>query len=320
MSRKPDRVERYDPKEIEPKWQARWEESGIYRVSEDDSRPKYYALVMFPYTSGDLHVGHWYNFAIADVHARFKRMRGFNVFEPIGFDAFGLPAEEAAIKHGINPYDWTMRNIDNMTRQLKTIGNMYDWSRWLATCLPEYYRWNQWFFLQFYKRGLAYRAKAPANWCPHCQTTLANEQVEDGTCWRCGTVVIRRDLEQWFFKITAYADELLDFSDIDWPERVESPCSATGSAAARAFSSRCRWRVPSDSFDVFTTRPDTIYGITYAVLAPEHPLVDKLTTPEHRQAGERVRGAGPAPERDRASLHGEGEDRASSSAPMPSTR
>jgi len=276
------KVEKYNPSEIEPKWQARWEEMGIYRVSEDSPKPKHYALVMFPYTSGDLHVGHWYNFAIADVHARFKRMRGYNVFEPIGFDAFGLPAEEAAIKHGIHPFTWTMANIENMTRQLKTIGNMYDWSRSLASCIPEYYRWNQWFFLQFYKRGLAYRTKAPANWCPHCQTTLANEQVEDGTCWRCHTVVTRRDLEQWFFKITAYADDLLDFSQIEWPERVVTmQRNWIGRSEGVQFTMRVDGS--GDSFDVFTTRPDTIYGITYAVLAPEHPLVDKLTTPEHRR-------------------------------------
>jgi leucyl-tRNA synthetase len=286
MAGKAERAERYNPSAIEPKWQARWEESGIYQVSEDGSRPKYYALVMFPYTSGDLHVGHWYNFAIADVHARYKRMRGYNVFEPIGFDAFGLPAEEAAITHGINPYDWTMRNIENMTRQLKTIGNMYDWSRSLATCLPEYYRWNQWFFLQFYRRGLAYRAKAPANWCPHCQTTLANEQVEDGACWRCHTAVTHRDLEQWFFRITAYADELLDFSGIEWPERV-----VTMQRNWIGRSEGVQFTMPvadtGDSFDVFTTRPDTIYGITYAVLAPEHPLVAKLTAPDRRAEVER---------------------------------
>jgi leucyl-tRNA synthetase len=276
-----DKIERYNPSEMERKWQTAWEESGIYRVTEDGSRRKHYALVMFPYTSGDLHVGHWYNFAIADVHARYKRMRGYNVFEPMGFDAFGLPAEEAAIKNGINPSDWTHSNIENMTRQLKTIGNMYDWSRTLAACEPEYYRWNQWFFAQFFKRGLAYRAKAPANWCPHCETTLANEQVEDGRCWRCGTLVIRRDLEQWFFKITAYADELLDFSEIEWPERV---VTMQRNWIGRSEGVQFRMQVANsdESFEVFTTRPDTIYGITYAVLAPEHRLVEKLATPDRR--------------------------------------
>ncbi|HEX9015128.1 MAG TPA: leucine--tRNA ligase, partial [Chloroflexota bacterium] len=276
-----NKIERYNPAEIERKWQAAWEESGIYRVSEDASRPKHYALVMFPYTSGDLHVGHWYNFAIADVHARYKRMRGFNVFEPIGFDAFGLPAEEAAVKNGINPADWTIGNIENMTRQLKTIGNMYDWSRSLATCYPEYYRWNQWFFVQFFKRGLAYRAKAPANWCPHCETTLANEQVEDGLCWRCGTPVTRRDLEQWFFKITAYADELLNFDEIEWPERVVT-MQRNWIGRSEGVQFRMQVADSDESFEVFTTRPDTVFGITYAVLAPEHPLVEKLTAPDRR--------------------------------------
>ncbi len=275
-------VEKYVPNEIEPKWRAKWEETGIYHVHEDPSKPKHYALVMFPYTSGDLHVGHWYNFGPADTHARYKRLRGYNVIEPIGFDAFGLPAEEAAIKHSIPPRTWTLNNVDNMTRQLKTIGAMYDWSHSLATCLPEYYKWNQWFFTQFFKRGLAYRAKAPANWCPHCQTTLANEQVEDGKCWRCETVVTRRDLEQWFFKITAYADELLDFSEIEWPERVVAmQRNWIGRSEGVQFTMQVDGT--TDSFDVFTTRPDTIYGITYAVLAPEHPLVEKLTAPEKRQ-------------------------------------
>ena len=274
-------VEKFNPSEIEPKWRAKWEEMGIYKVKEDPSKPKHYALVMFPYTSGDLHVGHWYNFGPADTHARYKRMQGYNVFEPIGFDAFGLPAEEAAIKNGINPADWTERNIENMTRQLKTIGAMYDWSHTLAACRPDYYRWNQWFFLQFFKRGLAYRAKAPANWCPHCETVLANEQVEDGKCWRCDTIVARRDLEQWFFKITAYADELLNFDEIEWPERVVTmQRNWIGRSEGVEFTMKVDGA--HDSFSVFTTRPDNIHGITYAVLAPEHPLVDKLTTPEHR--------------------------------------
>ena len=275
-------VEKFNPGEIERKWQARWEEMGIYHVREDSTKPKYYALVMFPYTSGDLHVGHWYNFAPADTHARYKRMQGYNVFEPIGFDAFGLPAEEAAIKNGINPADWTERNIENMTRQLKTIGNMYDWDHTLASCRPDYYRWNQWFFLQFYKRGLAYRAKAPANWCPHCETVLANEQVEEGRCWRCETVVTRVDLEQWFFKITAYADELLDFDEIEWPERVVT-MQRNWIGRSEGVQFRMRVAGSEESFEVFTTRPDTIFGITYAVLAPEHPLVEQLTTPDRRQ-------------------------------------
>ncbi|HEY8477677.1 MAG TPA: leucine--tRNA ligase [Chloroflexota bacterium] len=273
-------VERYNPQTIEPYWRERWEREGLYKVAPDPSRPKYYALVMFPYTSGDLHIGHWYNFAPADTHARYKRMRGFNVLEPIGFDAFGLPAEEAAIKHGIHPRTWTIRNIERMTGQLKTIGAMYDWSKSLATCYPEYYRWNQWFFLQLYRRGLAYRALAPANWCTHCQTVLANEQVIDGRCERCSSVIIRRDLEQWFFKITAYAEELLDFSGIEWPERV-----VTMQRNWIGKSHGVEFRIPVEGHPgvevaVFTTRPDTVFGMTYVVLAPEHPLVERLTTPD----------------------------------------
>src|SRR5665647_3896017 len=253
MATRTDRTtEKYDPAEAEPRWRAWWEQQGIHRVKEDLSKPKHYALVMFPYTSGDLHVGHWYNFALADSHARYKRMRGYNVFEPIGFDSFGLPAEEAAIKHGIHPFTWTMANIQNMTNQLKTIGAMYDWDRSLATCVPEYYRWNQWFFLQFYKRGLAYRAKAPANWCPHCQTTLANEQVEEGVCWRCGTPVVRRDLEQWFFKITAYADELLNFDEIEWPERVVT-MQRNWIGRSEGVQFRMRVADSEDSFEVVNT-------------------------------------------------------------------
>ena len=216
------RVGRYAPTDVEPRWQHRWEQDGLYVASTDSDRPKYYALVMFPYTSGDIHIGHWYNFAVADAHARYKSMHGFNVLMPMGFDAFGLPAENAAIDRGIHPYTWTLNNIERMTAQIKTMGGMYDWSKTLAACMPEYYKWNQWFFLKFFEKGLAYRAKAPVNWCPKDQGVLANEQVVDGLCWRCGTPVIRRDLEQWFFKITAYADELLDFSQIEWPERVET--------------------------------------------------------------------------------------------------
>jgi leucyl-tRNA synthetase len=296
-------AEKYRPQEIERRWQAEWERSGIYRVDEASARPKHYALVMFPYTSGDLHIGHWYNFAPADTHARYKRMRGFNVLEPIGFDAFGLPAEEAAISHGIHPHTWTMSNIRRMEAQLKTIGAMYDWSREIATCLPEYYRWNQWLFLRFLEHGLAYRSFAPANWCPHCQTVLANEQVLDGRCERCETMVSRRDLEQWFLRITRYTDELLDFSGIDWPERVktmqrnwigkshgvEFRLQVAGHellGAASGESTSVGEGVvlspavgPADLvIPVYTTRVDTVFGMTYVVLAPEHPLVDVLVS------------------------------------------
>jgi leucyl-tRNA synthetase len=275
-------AERYNPRQIEPKWQKRWEDDRLFEAQVDPSRPKHYALVMFPYTSGDLHIGHWYNFAPADAHARFKRMQGFNVLMPFGFDAFGLPAENAAIREGIHPYKWTLDNILEMERQMRTIGGVYDWSKELATCLPEYYKWNQWFFLRFYERGLAYRAKAPVNWCPNDQTVLANEQVVNGRCERCGADVIQRDLEQWFFKITAYADELLDFSEIDWPERVETmQRNWIGRSEGVEFDIPVDGR-PDLKIPVYTTRHDTIFGMTFVTLAPEHPLVDELTTDDRR--------------------------------------
>ena len=218
-SRKPV-IERYRPQDIEKKWQARWEADGLYHTDLDAGR-RFYLLTMLPYTSGDLHVGHWYNNTGPDIQARYRRMRGYEVFFPIGFDAFGLPAENAAIKQGIHPHKWTYANIDRMRGQLKTMGAMFDWNSEVRTCDPGYYRWNQWFFLKFFAKGLAYRAMAPVNWCPKDQTVLANEQVlPNGTCERCGTPVIHRDLEQWFLKTTAYANELLDFSKMDWPEQV----------------------------------------------------------------------------------------------------
>jgi leucyl-tRNA synthetase len=275
---------RYRPSEIEPKWQRRWKADGLNVAAANPDRPKYYALVMFPYTSGDLHIGHWYNFGVADAHARYKRMQGYNVLMPIGFDAFGLPAENAAIKRGIHPYSWTLDNIERMTGQIETIGGIYDPTRILATCLPEYYKWNQWFFLKFFEKGLAYRAKAPVNWCPADQTVLANEQVVDGLCERCGTAVIQRDLEQWFFKITDYAEELLDFSQIEWPERVE-----TMQKNWIGRSEGVQFTIPVEGMegvgiDVYTTRIDTVFGVTWVVLAPEHPLVERLTAPDRREA------------------------------------
>jgi leucyl-tRNA synthetase len=278
-------VPKYNPQEIEKKWQARWEGDHIYEVHEKSERPKWYALTMFPYTSGDLHIGHWYAMAPSDVHARFKRMQGYNVLHPIGFDAFGLPAENAAIKHGIHPHTWTMRNIENMRRQLKSMGAMYDWSREVITCLPEYYKWTQWFFLKLYEAGLAYRAKAPANWCPQCKTVLANEQVVgEGVCERCGTPVIRKDLEQWFFRITKYAEELLEFVGIEWPERVKiMQRNWIGKSVGVEISFGLDVKgVSEKEIKVFTTRPDTIFGVTFMVLTPEHPLVAKLTTSEHK--------------------------------------
>jgi len=279
-------TDRYNPKEIEKKWQQRWEADGLYRTSDGDPRPEYYFLTMLPYTSGDLHVGHWYAMSPSDTAARYRRMSGYNVLFPMGFDAFGLPAENAAIKEGIHPYKWTYANIERMRRQLKTMGAMFDWSREAITCDPEYYRWNQWFFLKFYEKGLAYRAQAPANWCPSCQTVLANEQVlPDGTCERCQTPVTHRDLEQWFLRITSYADQLLDHSKIAWPERVvtmQKNWIGRSQGVEIAFGLDVPG-VEEKELRVFTTRPDTIFGVTFMVLAPEHPLVPKLTTPEQRQ-------------------------------------
>jgi leucyl-tRNA synthetase len=275
---------KYNPQEIEKKWQQRWAEDRLYEVSEEDSRPKYYALTMFPYTSGDLHIGHWYAMAPSDVHARFKRMQGYNVLHPMGFDAFGLPAENAAISRGIHPFTWTMQNIENMRRQLKSIGAIYDWSREVVTCLPEYYKWTQWFFLKLYQNGLAYRGKAPVNWCPRCQTVLANEQVVEGFCERCGAPVSRRDLEQWFFRITKYADKLMQHNGIDWPERIKlMQRNWVGKSQGTEISFTLNHHgVDDKEIRVFTTRPDTIFGVTFMVLAPEHPLVTKLVSTEKR--------------------------------------
>jgi leucyl-tRNA synthetase len=277
-------VVKYNPQEIEKKWQQRWAEDRLYEVSEDDLRPKWYALTMFPYTSGDLHIGHWYAMAPSDVHARFKRMQGYNVLHPMGFDAFGLPAENAAISRGIHPFTWTTQNIDNMRRQLKSIGAIYDWSREVVTCLPEYYKWTQWFFLKLYQNDLAYRSKAPVNWCPRCQTVLANEQVMEGFCERCGAAVSRRDLEQWFFRITKYADELMQHNGIDWPERIKlMQRNWVGKSQGTEISFALDHpEVDEREIRVFTTRPDTIFGVTFMVLAPEHPLVAKLVSPEKR--------------------------------------
>jgi leucyl-tRNA synthetase len=277
-------IPKYNPQEIERKWQQKWAEDRLYEVTEDDPRPRWYALTMFPYTSGNLHIGHWYAMAPSDVHARFKRMQGYNVLHPMGFDAFGLPAENAAIKRGIHPFTWTMQNVDNMRRQLKSLGAIYDWSREVVTCLPEYYKWTEWFFLKLYEHGLAYRDKAPVNWCPRCQTVLANEQVVDGFCERCGAAVTRRDLEQWFFRITRYADELMQHDGIDWPERIKTMQrnwvgKSTGTEISFALDEP---KVEEREIRVFTTRPDTTFGVTFMVLAPEHPLVAKLTLPEKR--------------------------------------
>ena len=278
--------QRYDPRALEAKWQARWEQDGLYRTPDRSDRPKFYFLTMYPYPSGDLHIGHWYALAPSDAAARYRRMRGYNVLFPIGFDAFGLPAENAAIKHGIHPKKWTLANIDRMRRQLRSMGAMFDWSREIVTCEPEYYKWNQWFFLKFYEAGLAYRALAPVDWCPHCNTTLAREQVvgADRRCERCDTPVVKKDLEQWFLRITKYADELLDFSGIEWPERIvtmQRNWIGRSEGAEVTFTAHA----PDGSHHpvvVFTTRPDTLWGATFLVLAPEHPLVPLLTAPDRR--------------------------------------
>ena len=278
-------AQKYSPHEVERKWQHKCATDHNHEVKEDSERPKFYALTMFPYTSGDLHVGHWYATSPSDVYARFKRMQGYNVLHPMGFDAFGLPAENAAIKHGIHPYDWTVKNIDNMRRQFKSMGAIYDWNREVITCLPEYYKWTQWFFLRFYHAGLAYRAKAPVNWCPECKTVLANDQVVgEGSCERWGTPVTKKELEQWFFRITKYAEELLDHSRLDWPERIKiMQRNWVGKSEGAEISFRLEdASIKQREIKVFTTRPDTVFGVTFFLLAPEHPLVPQLTTPEHK--------------------------------------
>jgi leucyl-tRNA synthetase len=303
-------TDKYIPQQIESKWQQRWEEDGLYRTVEDPNRPKYYFLTMLPYPSANyLHIGHWYVMAPSDARARYIRMKGYNVFYPIGFDAFGLPAENAAIQHGIHPFKWAWDSIEVMRRQLRSMGAMWAWDREAASCLPDYYKWTEWFFLKFYEAGLAYKKMSPVDWCPKCNTTLAREQVwgEDRHCERCETPVIKKNLEQWFFRITDYADELLDYSKIDWPERIRTMqtnwigrsegANATFPIAdfpPPPFPPKLgglrgegdRGAAQEDDITVFTTRPDTLWGATFMVLAPEHPLVDKLTTPECREAVE----------------------------------
>jgi leucyl-tRNA synthetase len=285
-------IDRYEPHQIEPKWQARWEADGIFHARDEDPRPKWYELAMFPYPSGDLHTGHWYHYSGADTHARFMRMLGHNVMFPMGFDAFGLPAENAAIKRGIDPGDWTRANIENFRRQFKMMGASFDWDREVISSEPDYYKWTQWWFLKLYERGLAYRADALANWCPGCQTVLANEQVINGRCERSDDIVERRFLTQWFFKITDYADELLRFDGIDWPERIKT-MQTNWIGRSEGATLRFPVDVPGieEPVTVFTTRPDTVYGATFMVLAPEHRLVDILTTPAQQQAVDEYRAA-----------------------------
>ena len=276
----------YNHAEIEPKWQKKWEADGLYNADIDPSRPKHYALTMLPYPSGDLHIGHWYAMTPSDARARYKRMNGYNVMFPMGFDAFGLPAENAAVKRGIHPKEWTYANIERMRKQLRSMGAMFDWRREAVSSDPEYYKWTEWFFIQLFRHGLAYRKKAPVDFCPTCNTTLAREQVwgEDRHCERCGTPVIKKDLEQWFFRTTEYAEELLDFSHLDWPERVKTlQTNWIGRSEGASVVFRTEGGAP---MEIFTTRPDTLWGATFMVLAPEHPLVDEITTPEQRAAVE----------------------------------
>ncbi len=279
----------YNAKANEKKWQERWEEAKLYQTNlEDFSKPKYYNLVMFPYPSGDkLHIGHWYNYAPADSWGRYMRMRGANVFEPQGFDSFGLPAENYAIKTGVHPTVSITQNVEYMQEQLHKMGTMYDWDKMVVTSDPVYYQWTQWIFLQLYKKGLAYRKNAPVNWCPNDQTVLANEQVVDGRCERCKHEVTKKDLTQWFFKIRDYAERLLNFENLDWPQKtrlmqehwigrsegsevVFELCDTDGNKTGKAVT-------------VFTTRIDTLFGATYMVLAPEHELVLQITTKEHKK-------------------------------------
>ncbi len=280
-------MKRYNPKVVEPKWQKIWRDSKIYEV-DTRKKPanKFYIIPMFPYPSGDAHIGHWYNFAPTDVVARWRRMLGHQVLHTNGFDSFGLPAENAAIKRGIPPAQWTKKNIASMTKQIEAIGASYDWTKMVVTSQPDYYRWTQWLFLKLYEEGLAYRKKALVNWCPKDQTVLANEQVvgEDNVCERCGTAVIQKELEQWYFKITDYAERLLDDLDkVDWPARVKS---MQENWIGKSQGALIDFKIDDHDgkIQVFTTRPDTIYGATYMVLAPEHPLVDKIIASQQKSA------------------------------------
>ncbi len=275
--------EKYNPQLIEPKWQQKWEADGLYRARVEETQAKYYAMTMYPYPSGDLHMGHWYAMAPSDTRARWMRMKGFNVLFPMGFDSFGLPAENAAIKRNIHPKEWTYANIERMRKQLRSMGAMFDWEREAITSDPSYYKWSEWFFLKLHDMGLAYKKMSPVDFCPHCNTTLAREQVwgEDRHCERCGTPVIKKDLDQWFFKITAYAEELLDFSKLNWPERVRA-MQKNWIGRSEGAEVVFKTEVGGHNLPVFTTRPDTLWGATFMVLAPEHPLVKELTSPEQQ--------------------------------------
>ncbi|HYJ12766.1 MAG TPA: class I tRNA ligase family protein, partial [Thermomicrobiales bacterium] len=279
-----DDVHLYDPAVIEPRWRARWNEAAINRVDDDAPGEKWFSLTMYPYPSGILHVGHWYAFAVPDVFARLQRMRGYNVLFPMGFDAMGLPAENAAIRNNIHPAQYTYENIAAMRHQYDLMGAMIDWSREVVTCDPDYYVWNQWFFLKMLEKGIAYRKDGAVWWCPNDQTVLANEQVLEGNiCERCGAEVYKRDLEQWYFRITHYAEELLDELDnLDWPARVKT---MQRNWIGRSEGARLQFELETgDTLEVFTTRPDTVFGATFMVIAPEHPLVASLVTSDQQTA------------------------------------
>ncbi|HET7082835.1 MAG TPA: leucine--tRNA ligase [Candidatus Limnocylindria bacterium] len=279
-----ERAERFDPRTYEAGWRERWEADDLYRADDEDPRDKHYLLTMYPYPSGDLHIGHWYAATGPDIVARMRRMQGLNVMFPMGFDSFGLPAENAAIDRGVHPAEWTEQNIERMRIQFRSMGCMFDWSREVVSSDPAYYRWTQWLFLQFFKAGLAYKQMAAVDWCPKDQVVLAREQVEgaDRHCWRCGTPVVKRELEQWFLRVTRYADELLDFSGIDWPEPIRLMQT---NWIGRSEGAEVDFAVEADGAEpirVFTTRPDTIFGATFMVLAPEHASVAALTSDERR--------------------------------------
>ena len=281
------KIERYTPAAIEEKWRERWASSGLHNTPDVSDKPNFYFLTMFPYPSGEIHVGHWYAFAPPDAAARFLRMRGHNVLFPMGFDAFGINAENAAIDRGIHPAVWTEKNMAHMREQFNRMGAAIDWRREVVTCYPEYYRWNQWMFLKLFEKGLAYRGDAPVNWCPRDETVLANEQVINGRCERCETPVLKRQMTQWFYRITQYADELLKFEGLDWPERVrvlQTNWIGRSEGAELAFPVEGH---EGEEIRFFTTRPDTIYGATFMVVAPEHALVAKITAPAKRAEVER---------------------------------
>ncbi|MGD9827072.1 class I tRNA ligase family protein, partial [Desulfobacter sp.] len=277
--------ERYIPSQVEPKWQEYWKNTQLFKVEEDSSREKYYLLEMFPYPSGKIHMGHVRNYTIGDVVVRYKRMRGFNVIHPMGWDAFGMPAENAAIDNNTHPAAWTYDNIRAMRAQLKKMGFSYDWDREIATCRPEYYRWEQWLFLKMFEKGMAYRKESYVNWCEKCQTVLANEQVEQDKCWRCSQVVQQKKLWQWFFKITDYSEDLLLHCDQlpGWPDNVTT---MQKNWIGKSVGAELDFKVEGSDevINVFTTRPDTIFGATFMCLAPEHPLVETLSRGTDQEA------------------------------------